>query len=1011
VAPPDHIKNKSLTNNMKKPYTMGLNLRISLLLIFNMLINCGFLMAQDRTEISTSYLDPRYYLCKHTPAPLKIDGVMNEAAWATVPWTDTFVDLFIDIKTPPPYGTRVKMLWDDQYFYFAAKMDEPHVRADFVTRDTVICLENDFEIFADPDGDNMDYFEFEMNARGTVWDLFLARAYRDSVNPDNGWDIRGLKTGIRINGTLNKARDTDRGWVTEIAIPWSELAPFAHMPCPPQESDRWRVNFLRVEYPPKIVNGKYVRDPSARANNSAWSPHHSTGVHDPESFGIVQFTKKPADEAVLVPDPSMPARSLLMQVYYAQKKYKGANGRYASSLQELGLKAEQKEGVRAFDPFEMTPWGYVATVELLNGNKTELWQVNEISRLSVGHPKEKQTDYYGFTCREFSFEGHDAKIVFPEKAEEQRHWIWRARFWGHEPQTEIALLNKGFHLVYVDAAEYRGNTDAVELWNRFYDYLIKTYSLNPKAVLEGMSRGGLYIYNWGSANTDKVACIYADAPVCDIRSWPGGKGTGPGSPEEWQAHMKAYAINEQTADTFRGMPVYNCVSLAKAHVPVLHVCGATDDVVPISENTYVLEKNFREAGGDIKVIVKEGIGHHPHSLKDPAPIVRFILTNTNPALLDPLPPYESLMTVNFRSMMDNCRIRFEKEKKGRVAFLGGSITWGGGWRDKVCEYLRQRFPETEFEFINAGIPSMGTLPGSMRFSQDVLSKGPVDLLFVEAAVNDDTNSTSSERVLRGMEGIVNQALESNPYMDVVMMHFADPGKLADYCNGRVPVVIAQHEKVAEYYSVNSINLAKEVNDRILNGEFTWRDDFRDLHPSPFGQELYFKTIRHLFQSSWVKPVKAEMVKKPFPATTLDPLSYVNGHFEPIGKAKKGAGWMLTRNWKPTDQAGTREGFVEVDVLETAQPGAELKLTFTGRAIGLLITAGPDAGIVEYSIDGSPYAQADTFTPWSGGLHLPWLVMLEDRLPEGRHRLSLRMASAKNPGSKGTACRIHQFAVN
>lgn len=246
----------------------------------------------------------------------------------------------------------------------------------------------------------------------------------------------------------------------------------------------------------------------------------------------------------------------------------------------------------------------------------------------------QSSDYHGFRCLDFRFQDHDAKIVFPEKAEPERHWIWRARFWGHEPQTEIALLKKGFHVVYIDAPEERGNAEAVALWSRFYEYLVRTYDLNPKAVLEGMSRGGLYIYNWGSANPDKVACIYADAPVCDLRSWPGGKGKGKGAPEEWQAHMKAYGFTEETADSFRDMPIYNCVKLAEARVPVLHVCGDADDVVPIDENTYVLEKNFRAAGGDIQVIVKEGIGHHPHSLKDPAPIVRFILANTNPSLAD-----------------------------------------------------------------------------------------------------------------------------------------------------------------------------------------------------------------------------------------------------------------------------------------------------------------------------------------------------------------------------------------
>jgi hypothetical protein len=167
-----------------------------------------------------------------------------------------------------------------------------------------------------------------------------------------------------------------------------------------------------------------------------------------------------------------------------------------------------------------------------------------ISMMLFHKSNAQETDYHGFKCLDFKFEGHDAKIVFPKKAEEQRHWIWRARFWGHEPQTEIALLEKGFHVVYVDAAEYRGNSEAVLLWNHFYDYLLKEYRLNPKTVLEGFSRGGLFIYNWGSENAGKVACIYADAPVCDMKSWPGGKGKGAGSPSEWKKHLEAYNLTE-----------------------------------------------------------------------------------------------------------------------------------------------------------------------------------------------------------------------------------------------------------------------------------------------------------------------------------------------------------------------------------------------------------------------------------------------------------------------------------
>lgn len=622
----------------------------------------------------------------------------------------------------------------------------------------------------------------------------------------------------------------------------------------------------------------------------------------------------------------------------------------------------------------------------------------------------QESDYHGFRCLDFRFEGHDAKIVFPENAEAGRHWIWRARFWGHEPQTEIALLKKGFHVVFVDAPELCGNQEAVALWNHFYDFLTREYNLNPKTVLEGFSRGGLYIYNWGSENPDKVACLYADAPVCDMRSWPGGKGKGAGSPDDWKLHLAAYGLTEETIDDFKGMPVYNCARLAEVHVPVLHVCGASDDIVPVDENTYALEKTYKDAGGEIKIIVKEGIGHHPHSLKDPEPIVRFILSNTSPELLDKQLPVESKMHIVFRGNLNNSRIKFENEKKGRVAFLGGSITWNPGWRDMVCSYLKDRFPSTDFEFINAGIPSLGSVPGSMRLESDVLSKGNIDLLFEEAAVNDATNEAPPVQQLRGMEGIVNHAIRSNPDIDIILLYFADKDKMADYNNDKTPEVIVQHEKVAVHYDVSSIDLAREVNDRILNGEFTWRDDFRDLHPSEFGQKLYFRTIKYFLEQSWKDSATAEQVPKEL-TENLDPFSYVNGRYEPVENARHLNGWKLDEKWNPGNEVSVREGFVNDRILEATQPGALLELKFRGKAIGIFVTSGPDAGIIEFSIDGSDFIGADQFTQWSTQLHLPWLIMLEDELKSGKHRLLLRISSGKNTESTGYACRIHHFVVN
>lgn len=240
-----------------------------------------------------------------------------------------------------------------------------------------------------------------------------------------------------------------------------------------------------------------------------------------------------------------------------------------------------------------------------------------------------QNKWNGFEIIEFKFNGVDAKIVFPKKANPSKSWIWRTQFWAHEPQTDIALLNQGFHVVYVDVVDLYGNKVAISRLSDFYTFLIKNFGLNKKTVLEGMSRGGLDAFNWASENTDKVFCIYVDAPVCDIKSWPGGQGKGQGSKNDWEKCLKAYDLTELSVKEFKGIPLNNCIQLAKAKIPIISVCGDADTVVPFEENSLKLAEIYRSAGGKIELIVKKGIGHHPHNLQDPKPIVDFILKHTN----------------------------------------------------------------------------------------------------------------------------------------------------------------------------------------------------------------------------------------------------------------------------------------------------------------------------------------------------------------------------------------------
>jgi len=364
-----------------------------------------------------------------------------------------------------------------------------------------------------------------------------------------------------------------------------------------------------------------------------------------------------------------------------------------------------------------------------------------------------------------------------------------------------------------------------------------------------------------------------------------------------------------------------------------------------------------------------------------------------------------------RGSLKNSTLKFETEKKGRVVFLGGSITFNNGWRDSVCNYIQQKFPETEFDFINAGIPSMGSTPGAFRFERDVLKNGKVDLLFLEAAVNDDTNSTPPSEITRGMEGIVRHAKTANPYCDIVIMHFVDPSKMESYRNGKVPEVIQLHEKVAEHYNISTINLAKEVTERIDTGEFNWEDDFKDLHPSPFGQNIYFQSIKQFLVNGFnVGDPNGKSAAFVMPEP-IDKYSYSNGILIEPNPPKPIKGWTFFDNWKPAAGIGTRANYVNVPMLIGNYPGKIIKFQFEGNAVGIAVAAGPDAGIIEYSIDDSDWEKKDLFTQWSKNLYLPWFYTLESGLKNKKHTLQIRLTEDKNPESVGNKCIIRYFYFN
>jgi hypothetical protein len=315
---------------------------------------------------------------------MQIDGRLDDAAWRDAPWTDLFVDIEGDARPRPRFRTRARMLWDEHFFYVAAEMEEPHVWATLTQHDSVIFHDNDFEVFIDPDGDNHEYYEFEINALNTGWDLLLPRPYKDGGRALNSWEIPGLKTAVQVQGTLNDPSDTDQGWTVELAFPWKVLGELAHRPAPPRDGDQWRVNFSRVQWQHELVDGKYRKVKGKREDNWVWSPQGVIDMHRPEKWGYVQFSTAPAGIATFRPDPAGPARHVLHQVYYAQRAYRQKHRRWAKTLAELGLSPLVHETLVQPARLEVTASGFEATVAIRRPDGTEQrWHIRQDSRVST----------------------------------------------------------------------------------------------------------------------------------------------------------------------------------------------------------------------------------------------------------------------------------------------------------------------------------------------------------------------------------------------------------------------------------------------------------------------------------------------------------------------------------------------------------------------------------------------------------------------------------------------------
>lgn len=286
--------------------------------------------------------DPPTYVCYKAPGTIRIDGKLNPEEWDAIPWTSDFVDIEGDKRPKPFLQTRAKMAYDENGMYFAAVMEEPHVWATLNQHDTVIYHDNDFEIFIDPSDDTHNYLEYEVNAKGTDWDLFLTKPYRDHPQVLNNWEFAGMQSAVYVDGTLNNPDDTDRSWSAEVFIPWHSIYQVMRGKEKPEAGEQIRVNFSRVQWTTDVRNGEYVKVPvkgedRIREYNWVWAPTGVINIHMPEYWGYVQFSDRVAGtgNTPFVKNPEEEVKWLLRNLYYRQNEFAATYGHYATSVSEL----------------------------------------------------------------------------------------------------------------------------------------------------------------------------------------------------------------------------------------------------------------------------------------------------------------------------------------------------------------------------------------------------------------------------------------------------------------------------------------------------------------------------------------------------------------------------------------------------------------------------------------------------------------------------------------------------
>ena len=563
--------------------------------------------------------------------------------------------------------------------------------------------------------------------------------------------------------------------------------------------------------------------------------------------------------------------------------------------------------------------------------------------------------------------------------------MWRTSFPDFHAEVDLELLRHGWAVGYIECLDMLGSDAALDLMDQFYAQMTEQRGFARRPALEAVSRGGLHAYRYAARHPDRVACIYADTPVMDLKSWPLG---WPGATKETADALKFYGFKDEAElRAYRGNPVDVLAPIARAKIPLRHVISLNDRVVPPEQNTLEAQRRLNQLGHAMELVtVAEGTaassGHH-FPLPEVFASARFIMRHTWV-----LPDGQEYFAL--RNGLENSRAKFEREKTGRVAFLGGSITFNPGWRDAVMRYLEPRFPGNEVRLHRRGHSVAGLRAARVPAGTGCAVARPARSVVRRSGGERPQLRRPAER---GGAGVARDGRRRAP---CAPGESADRHRRAALCPRSTPQDVGRRQGALHHRRPRARGgtIRVSVPEPLSRSQRPHRRGPVHLgrrFPRPASVALRTAGLRQQHHPPARRGLAADAPGEAHPLPPpLDPASYDRGRFGDVNTARILSGFTLDPQWRPADGKGTRGGLRQGSRFGGRDAGRGVRVHFEGTGVGLMITSGPDARTIAFRIDDRPEQTVNTATPWSQSLHLPWALVLDDTLPAGTHTVRVRL---------------------